>query len=64
MKRNIGSLDRTIRIVVGIFLIALVFWGPKSPWGWLGLIPLITAIIGYCPPYQLLGISTCRSKPK
>ncbi len=62
MKRNIGAVDRTIRIIIGLFVLSLIFWGPKSYWGLLGLIPLVTALVGYCPPYQILGISTCKTK--
>ncbi len=62
MKKNIGNTERVIRAIVGIILIALVFVGPKTPWGWIGLIPLVTAIIGWCPPYALLGISTCKTR--
>jgi hypothetical protein len=61
LKRNVGSVDRGVRAVVGIALIAMVFVGPQTPWGWLGLIPLATAIIGYCPPYSIFGWNT-RSK--
>ncbi len=60
-KRNEGSLDRTLRIVVGLVLIALVFVGPKTAWGWLGLIPLVTGIAGTCPLYSLLGFNTCST---
>ena len=56
--RNIGTLDRILRIVVGLILIALVFVGPQTDWGWIGLIPLLTALIGWCPVYRLLGIRT------
>ena len=59
MTRNIGTIDRTLRIVVGLLLISLVFVGPQTGWGWLGLVPLATAIVGWCPPYALFGISTC-----
>jgi len=59
MKRNIGSIDRTLRIVAGLGLVSLVFVGPQTPWGWLGLVPLATGLIGWCPPYHLLGINTC-----
>ena len=62
MKQNVGSIDRAIRAIVGIGLISLVFIGPQTVWGWIGVIPLATAIIGWCPPYQLLGISTCKTK--
>ena len=62
MTANIGPLDRILRIVVGLILIALVFVGPKTAWGWIGIVPLLTALIGCCPPYQLLGINTCARK--
>lgn len=58
MKRNIGTVDRVIRTVVGIGLVALAVTG-VSAWGWLGLVLLGTAVVGFCPPYALLGISTC-----
>ncbi len=61
MKINEGGIDRTLRIIVGIALIALVFVGPKTPWGWIGLIPLITGLVGICPLYAILGINTCKS---
>jgi hypothetical protein len=58
MTLNVGTLDRVIRIVVGIVLIALVFVGPQTPWGWIGVILVATALIGWCPAYSLLGLST------
>ncbi|MBJ7533217.1 DUF2892 domain-containing protein [Rhodomicrobium vannielii ATCC 17100] len=58
MTSNVGGLDRILRIVVGLGLIALVYVGPQTPWGWLGVIPLATAFIGFCPAYRLLGIRT------
>jgi hypothetical protein len=60
MRRNIASWDRTIRIVVGLLIISLAFIGPKTPWAYLGFVPLATGIIGWCPPYALLGIKTCK----
>jgi len=59
MQRNVGNLDRILRIVAGIVLIAIVFVGPQTPWGWIGLVPLVTAFVGWCPAYRLLGIRTC-----
>ncbi len=56
---NEGMPDRLIRVIVGIIVIALVYIGPKTPWGWLGLLPLITGLVGWCPAYTLLGIRTC-----
>ena len=60
MKKNVGSIDRALRILVGLGLIAIVFVGPQTPWGWFGVVPLLTGLIGWCPPYQLLGIKTCK----
>jgi hypothetical protein len=61
MACNVGGIDRLLRAIVGVGLISLVFVGPQTAWGWLGIIPLATAIFGWCPPYALLGISTCRA---
>jgi len=62
MTINMGSADRIIRAVVGVVLIALVFVGPQTPWGWIGIIPLATAAFGICPAYSLLGIKTCKKQ--
>jgi len=62
MKINEGSIDRIIRIVAGLVLISLVFIGPQSPWGWIGVVPLATGLIGWCPAYTLFGINTCSMK--
>lgn len=62
MKRNVGNAERIIRIIVGLVVVSLVFIGPQSAWGWLGLIPLATGLIGWCPPYSLFGINTCKNK--
>ncbi len=62
MQRNVGTVDRVIRIVVGLVLISLVFWGPQTNWGWIGLIPLISGILGWCPAYSLLGVNTCSAE--
>jgi Inner membrane protein YgaP-like, transmembrane domain len=59
MTTNVGTIDRALRILVGLALISLVFVGPQTPWGWIGLVPLATALLGWCPPYALLGINTC-----
>jgi hypothetical protein len=63
MTQNIGNTERILRAIAGLVLIALVFVGPQTVWGWIGIVPLATAIIGWCPPYALFGISTC-GKPK
>ena len=64
MKMNVGVTDRAIRIVVGLFIISLTFWGPKSAWGWIGLLPLLTGLFGYCPLYAVFGWSTNKAKHK
>jgi hypothetical protein len=60
IKSNLGNMDRAIRILAGAGLLALVFVGPQTPWGYLGLVPLLTGVIGFCPAYCPLGLSTCR----
>jgi hypothetical protein len=62
MTCNVGGIDRIVRALVGLALISLVFVGPQTAWGWIGLVPLATAIVGWCPPYALLGFSTCRAR--
>ncbi|HBO12861.1 MAG TPA: DUF2892 domain-containing protein [Halieaceae bacterium] len=59
MQRNEGTLDRAVRIIAGLGILSLVFVGPQTPWGWLGLVPLVTGLVGICPAYGLLGIRTC-----
>lgn len=59
MTKNMGTADRIIRVVIGLVLLSLVFIGPQTAWGWIGLIPLATAAIGNCPLYSVLGIRTC-----
>lgn len=59
MKTNMGKIDRILRAILGIGLISLAFVGPQTPWGWIGVIPLITALVGWCPAYLPFGISTC-----
>ena len=60
MKTNIHSVERVIRILLGLALTAMAFWGPANLWFLLGLIPLATGLIGWCPPYAMLGINTCN----
>ena len=59
MKKNIGSIERIGRIVVGLGIMSLAVVGPQSPWALLGAIPFITGLVGWCLPYALLGINTC-----
>lgn len=60
MKTNIHPIERGVRIVLGIIILSLIFVGPKSWWGLIGIVPILTGLAGWCPPYQLLGISTCK----
>jgi hypothetical protein len=62
MKKNEGVVDRVIRIVLGLVLLSLVFVGPRTAWGFVGLVPLLTGLIGYCPLYPLAGVNTCSTK--
>ena len=62
MSTNIGGLDRILRIIAGLALISLVFIGPHTVWGWVGVIPLITGLVGWCRAYTVLGIDTCKQK--
>ena len=63
MKANEGVLDRVLRTIVGLVILSLVFNGPRTPWAWLGLVPLVTGLVGFCPLYRLLGVNTCPAKP-
>ncbi len=62
--KNVGGIDKILRIVVGLGLIAIVFVGPQTPWGWLGIVPLVTGLFGFCPAYTLIGLNTCPVKKK
>lgn len=59
MSANVGTLDRVLRIILGLVLLSLVFVGPKTYWGLIGIIPLATALFSFCPLYTVLGIRTC-----
>lgn len=59
MKKNVGSIDRILRIIAGCALILLAATGTVGWWGWLGVVPLLTGLIGFCSLYTLLGIKTC-----
>jgi hypothetical protein len=61
MTSNVGNTDRIIRIAAGLILIALIFVGPKTMWGWIGLVPLFTGIFRWCPAYRLVGINSCHT---
>jgi hypothetical protein len=60
MKKNIHPIERVVRIVGGAIIASLAFWGPTNLWFLLGIVPLLTGFVGWCPPYAILGISTCK----
>jgi hypothetical protein len=62
MSTNVGGIDRILRMLVGLALIAMVFVGPQTPWGWVGLVPFLTGLFRFCPAYSLLGMNTCPIK--
>lgn len=62
MKANVGGIDRILRIVLGLVLIALTLSGTIGVWGWIGVVPLATAAFGLCPLYTLIGFSSCPTK--
>jgi hypothetical protein len=57
--KNEGTVDRALRVVVGVAVLSLVFVGPETAWGWVGLVPLVTGFAGFCPLYSILGVNTC-----
>lgn len=61
MTKNVAGIDRLIRIILGLFIVSLAFWGPKSPWAFLGIVPLLTGVVSWCGLYAVLGISTCKA---
>lgn len=62
MLRNVGGIDRILRIIVGLVLIGLAATGTVGLWGWIGVVPLVTGLVGTCPAYKLLGMNTCPMK--
>jgi len=62
MKTNVGGIDRILRMAIGIVLMGLAATGTVGWWGWLGIIPFATGLVGWCPPYPILGLSTCKMR--
>jgi hypothetical protein len=62
MNKNIGNIERIIRIAIGLMILSLTFVGPQSLWVLIGILPLVTGLAGWCPPYAMLGISTCKKR--
>lgn len=63
MCKNEGGLDRAVRMVAGLALVGGAVMGPLAPWGWIGVVPLATGLMGTCPLYSLMGVSTCPTRP-
>ncbi len=59
MNFNVGGIDRVLRILVGLVLLGLAATGTVGVWGWIGVVPLLTGVLRFCPVYPLLGLSTC-----
>jgi hypothetical protein len=64
MTKNVGGMDRILRIVAGLVLMGLAATGTVGWWGWLGIVPLATGALGWCPPYAIFGFNTCAMKNK
>ncbi len=64
MKKNAGTIDRVLRIAAGVGLLAIAFVGPQTPFGYLGIIPLATGLMGWCPLYTVCGLNTCPLNSK
>jgi O-antigen ligase len=62
MKCNVGNGDRALRIIVGLALIVMAYTGTIGVWGWIGVIPLMTGVIKFCPLYSILGVKTCKTE--
>jgi hypothetical protein len=62
MQNNVGGMDTFLRVVVGVGLLTLVFMGPKTLWGLIGIVPLATAAMSWCPLYTVFGINTCKTQ--
>lgn len=62
MKLNVGGIDRALRVLIGIAFVGMALFGIGTPWTWIGLVPLATGLIGFCPLYPLIGLNTCPMK--
>jgi hypothetical protein len=64
MKINVGNIDRALRILAGVILITLAATGIFAPWGWIGVVPLLTGVFKFCPIYSIFGLSSCPMEKK
>jgi len=62
MKSNVGGIDKILRIAAGLGLFGLAIAGVGTPWTWIGVVPLATGVVGFCPVYPLLGLNTCPAR--
>jgi len=62
MTKNVGQTERVIRIVAGLALMGAAYTNNLGAWAWIGVVPLLTGLVGWCPPYALLGINTCKAR--
>jgi hypothetical protein len=62
MKYNVGTIDRVLRVIVGLVLIGLAATGTVGVWGWIGVVPLLTGLFSFCPAYAIFGMNTCQMK--
>lgn len=60
ISANIGTVERAVRVIVGVAILSLTIIGPRTPWAYLGIVPILTGLSGWCPLYSVLGISTCK----
>lgn len=60
MPKNVGAVDRIIRIILGLGLLSLAFVWPQTPWGYIGLVLIVTGFVSFCPLYRLVGLSSCK----
>lgn len=61
--KNMHTVDRVVRVLAGVGLLSLTVVGPQTPWGYLGIVPILTGLVGTCPLYTMLGFSTCKGAP-
>jgi hypothetical protein len=62
MNKNVGGIDRILRVVVGLLFIALAATGTVGAWGYVGIVPIVTAAVGWCPAYLPFGFSSCKTR--
>jgi hypothetical protein len=64
LPRNVHNIERVVRVLVGIGIVSMAFVGPETPWAYLGIVPIVTGLIGTCPLYTVCGFGTCAMNKK